>query len=268
MSTHVFDQAIALVPRGEHEWTGRTHAAYANFIGPYGGVTAAQMVQAVMVHPLRLGEPVAFTINYAAALADGEFVARARPARTNRSTQHWIVELLQDDQPVATATLMTAVRRGTWRLQETPMPAVPQPSDLRREAPRGVAWVHNYERYFVEGDVPREWKGADSGRSLSRLWLRDHPPRPLDFPALAAIADNFFPRIWLRRATQVAIGTVTMSVYFHADAGVLQSTGEGFVLGQAQGQGFRDGYFDHTGLLWNQAGELLASTHQLVYYKE
>jgi acyl-CoA thioesterase len=268
MSSHPFDEALALTPSGEHEWTGRTSPAYANFIGPFGGVTAAQMVQAVMVHPQRLGEPVAFTINYAAALADGEFVARARPARTNRSTQHWIVELLQDGQAVATATLMTALRRPTWGLQESVMPAVPQPADLTREKPRGVAWVHHYERYFVEGDVPREWQGADAGSSLSRLWLRDHPPRPLDYASLAAIADNFFPRVWLRRATQTAIGTVTMSVYFHADAGVLQSTGTGFVLGQAQGQGFRDGYFDHTGLLWNQAGALLASTHQLVYYKE
>ena len=268
MSVHAFDEALALQPRGEDEWTGRTSPAYANFIGPYGGVTAAQMVQAVMVHPRRLGEPVALTINYAAAVADGEFIARARPARTNRSTQHWIVELLQGGEAVATATLMTALRRPTWGTQEAPMPHVPRPEDVPAEGPRPVAWVRNYERRFIEGDLPSQWQGQDSGRSLTRCWVRDRPPRPLDFPSLAAIADNFFPRIWLRRATQAAIGTVTMSVYFHADAGVLQSTGTGFVLGQAQGQGFRHGYFDHSGLLWNEAGELLASTHQLVYYKE
>ena len=63
MSMHPFNRAIALEPLGEHDWQGHTSADYANFIGPYGGITAAQMVQAVMVHPQRLGEPVAFTIN-------------------------------------------------------------------------------------------------------------------------------------------------------------------------------------------------------------
>jgi hypothetical protein len=268
MSTHPFDQAIALQPLAEHEWQGHTSPDYANFIGPYGGITAAQMVQAVMVHPQRLGEPVAFTINYAAALADGSFVARARPARTNRSTQHWIVELLQDGQAVATGTLMTAMRRPTWGLQEIAMPQVPRPADLKLERARGVKWIENYERYYAEGGVPSEWNGQDAGHSRTRLWVRDRPPRPLDFPALAAIADNFFPRVWLRKATLTAIGTVTMTVYFHADSGVLQSTGTGLLLAQAQGQAFRDGYFDQTGQLWNEAGELLVTTHQLVYYKE
>ena len=268
MNAHPLDRAIAMEPLAEHEWQGHTSADYANFIGPYGGITAAQMLQAVMVHPQRLGEPVAFTINYAAALADGSFVARARPARTNRSTQHWTVELRQDGQAVATGTLMTAVRRPTWGLQEIAMPQVPRPADLKLERARGVEWIQRYERYYAEGDVPSEWNGQDMGHSRTRVWVRDRPARPLDFAALAAIADNFFPRNWLRKATLTAIGTVTMTVYFHADSGVLQSTGTGFLLGQAQGQAFRDGYFDQAGQLWNEAGELLVTTHQLVYYKE
>ena len=39
MSTHALDQAIALESAGEHLWRGRTHPEYANFIGPFGGVT-------------------------------------------------------------------------------------------------------------------------------------------------------------------------------------------------------------------------------------
>ena len=35
-----------------------------------------------------------------------------------------------------------------------------------------------------------------------------------------------------------------------------------------QAQAFRNGYFDQTAQLWNEAGELLATTHQVVYYKE
>jgi acyl-CoA thioesterase len=265
---HVLDQALALQPAGENLFRGRTHAEYANFIGPYGGVTAAQMVQAVMGHPQRIGEPVALTVNFAAAVADGEFTIEAIPARTNRSTQHWMLRMLQDGQAVTTATLMTAARRPTWGVTEAVMPAVPAPADCELEHVRKVKWLDHYERRIVEGYVPAEWKGQDTGASRTRFWLRDQPARALDFPALTAIADTFFPRLWMRRATQTPVGTVSLTVYYHADSALLAKTGTGYLLAQAQGQGFRDGYLDHAGLLWNEAGELVATTHQLMYYKE
>jgi acyl-CoA thioesterase len=74
--------------------------------------------------------------------------------------------------------------------------------------------------------------------------------------------------VWLRRAKLTAIGTVSMTVYFHADAAQLAGIGAGFLLVQAQGQGFGGGYFDHSGQLWDESGTLVATTHQVVYYKE
>ena len=80
--SHPFDEAIALAPQGEAAWQGRTSPAYGNMIGPFGGVTAAQALNAVLRHPQRLGDPVAFTVNFAAALDEGDFLVLARPART------------------------------------------------------------------------------------------------------------------------------------------------------------------------------------------
>lgn len=265
---HVFDAAVRLEALGDGAWQGRTSPAYANMIGPYGGITAAQVLNGVLQHPQLLGEPVALTINFAAALADGDFVIRPRPARTNRSTQHWVIELLQDEQVVVTATAVTALRRETWGAHEATMPEVPPPQEVARTRRSGVEWLQRYDLRFVTGGIPREWDGQDVGESLSRLWVRDEPPRPLDFPALAAAADVFFPRLWLRRARFIPVGTVSMTVYFHADSAQLRATGSGHLLLQARGQGFGGGYFDHAGQLWNEAGELLATTHQVVYYKE
>jgi acyl-CoA thioesterase len=265
---HVFDTAVALEAAGEHEWRGQTSPAYANFIGPYGGITAAQMINAVMQHPQRLGEPVSFTVNFAAAVADGEFTVRAKPARTNRSTQHWLIEIVQGGETMATATALTAARRETWSGHEVAMPDMPRPQDVPLTPRGGVEWVHRYSMHLLEGAIPRRWEGQDVGHSRTRLWTRDEPPRPLDFASLTAISDTFFPRIWLRRAKQTPLGTVTMTVYYHADSAVLAKTGTSFLLGQAQGNGFRNGYFDHSGLLWNEAGELLVTTHQLMYFKE
>src|SRR5687767_11677422 len=162
MSPHVFDAAIALAPEGEGFMPGGTGPSYSNMIGPFGGVTAAQALNAVLQHPQRLGDPVALTVNFAAALADGPFLTQARPARTNRSTQHWIVEVRQGEQTVLTATAVTAVRRQTWGTTEVPMPEVPRPHDVpAREGPGRVEWLNRYDMRFVTGTFPPAWDGAE-----------------------------------------------------------------------------------------------------------
>jgi acyl-CoA thioesterase len=266
---HPFDQAVALARQADGSMLGHTSPAYANMIGPFGGITAAQALSAVLGHPERLGDPVAFTVNFAAALADGPFTALARPARTNRSTQHWIVELRQGDETVVTATAVTARRRETWGAVEAQMPKVPPPGEVPPITRKGrVEWLNRYDMRFIEGGFPQAWDGADREHSRTLLWVRDELAHPLDFASLTAMADVFFPRIWRRRAILTPLGTVTMTVYFHAGQSHLNETGTGYVLGQAQAQGFRSGYFDQTAQLWNETGELLATTHQVVYYKE
>lgn len=270
---HPFDDAITLAAQPDGSRLGHTHPAYANMVGPFGGVTAAQALHAVLLDPRRLGEPVALTVNFCAALADGAFTAVARPVRTNRSTQHWIVELQQDGATAVSATVFTALRRDTWGDDEHRMPPAPPPAEVpaaevpRRDPKARVAWLERYEMRFVDGHLPQQWDGREHHDSTTRLWVRDAPPRPLDHASLTALADVFFPRLWRRRATPVPVGTVSMTVYFHADAARLATTGDGHLLAQARAQGFRGGYFDQTAQLWNAAGDLLATTHQVVYYK-
>jgi len=269
MTPHPFEAAIALSAQSDDVWQGHTSEAYGNMVGPFGGVTAAQALNAVLQDPRRLGQPIAFTMNFAAGLAHGPFVVQAWPARTNRSTQHWIIEMRQGDDTVATATAVTATRRETWSVNEVAMPEVPPPQEVPAPARVGrVEWIHRYEMRFIEGALPSKWEGAQLDNSRTRLWVRDNPPRPLDFASLTALSDVFFPRVWRRRATMTPIGTVSITVYFHAGEAQLQRTGAGYLLGQAQAQAFQNGYFDQTAQLWNETGELLVTTHQLVYYKE
>jgi acyl-CoA thioesterase len=273
MTVHVFDQAIALSASGDGVYTGTTSPAYANMVGPFGGITAATLLNAVQQHPALLGEPLSLTVNFCAAVADGAFTVTARPVRTNRSTQHWVMEMVQTDasgsaQTVVTATAVTAARRETWSLDDEPMPQVPAPEGLDRAGEAlPVAWVNRYDMRVAEGGFPQVWDGRSSD-SRSRLWMRDSEPRALDLCGLAAMADVFYPRVWLRRATQVPAGTVSLTVYFHAGSTQLAEVGHGWVLGQARAQAFRNGFFDQTALLWNQAGHLLCSSHQVVYFKE
>lgn len=280
MTAHAFDDALRLEVRSLGQYHGATSAAWWNMVGPFGGVTAAVALQAVMAHPERVGEPISLTVNFASGLARGAFEVSARAVRTNRSTQHWLVTLSQTDAKgvtaeVLTATAITAVRRDTWSANDMPMPVVAPPDSLARlQPPSGtVAWLDRYDMRLVAGPIPACWDGGAASpdpalASLSRLWVRDNPPRALDFAALAAMADVFFPRIWLRRAVLVPVGTVSLTVYFHATGEQLRRTNTGFLLGQARGQAFCNGFFDQAGQLWNADGVLLVTTHQLVYYKE
>ena len=269
MSVHVFDQAIALTPIGDGRYTGATSPAYANMVGPYGGITAATVLNGVLQHPALLGDPVALTVNFCAAVADGTFELVAIPVRTNRSTQHWTVALMQNGETVITATAMTAVRRETWATVEHAMPEVPPPDAVPLPTVRGrVEWINRYEMRFIEGGLPGVWDEGDRGHSRSRQWVRDQPPRPLDFASLASMSDVFAPRIWHRRARFVPLGTVSITVYFHASGAVLAANGDRHLLGQAQGQAFGQGFFDHSAQLWSRQGALLATSHQVVYFKE
>ena len=272
-SLHPLDKALALESVTPGQYRGHTSPGYWNMVGPYGGATAATALRAVLLHPQLLGEPLSLTVNYAAALTAGPFTVQAEPVRTNRSTQHWNISILQTDAQgqqvvTTTATAVTAVRRDTWSLGDVPMPAVPPPAQCPRIAPRtGVEWLNRYEMRPVTGTLPEPWDGQGDS-SLSQLWMRDEPTRTLDFCALAALADVFFPRVWLRRAVRVPAGTVSLTVYFHANSAELAATGSGYLLGQARGQEFRNGFFDQAAQLWNEAGAMLATSHQIVYFKE
>lgn len=272
--THPFDEALGLTslgttaPNGTCTWKGRTHPLYQNMVGPYGGLSAAQALQAVLQHPALLGQPVALTVNFAAAIADGDFVVEATPVRTNRSTQHWSVVIMQADSIVLSATVMTATRRATWSATDLPAPDVAKPSALPRASTEGrPTWFQRYDMRFCTGNMPEPWNGSEH-ESLTQVWVRDDPGRTLDITSLAAMCDVFYPRIWLRRATPTPAGTVTLTSYFHVGASELAAANSGYLLAQARGVRYFNGYFDQSAQLWSEAGVLLATSHQLVYFKE
>jgi acyl-CoA thioesterase len=266
---HAFDLATALEPLPDGTFLGHTSPAYANMVGPFGGTTAACMLNAAWLHPARLGEPVALTVNFAAALSDGEFSVRARPARTNRSTQHWLIELSQAGEVAITASAVFAVRRETWSAPEAAPPEVPAAETIARAPLIGrPAWVRQYDMRFAIGGMPEAFDSQLQPDSVTRVWVRDEPPRPLDFISLAALCDSFFPRVFLRRRQFAPIGTVSLTTYFHADAALLRAQGEQPVLGTARALNFRNGYFDQSAEVWGADRQLLASSHQVVYYRD
>lgn len=264
--THPFDDAIRLETIDASTRRGRTHPEWANMVGPFGGITAAVMLHAVQSHPDRIGEPLALTVNYAAPIADGDFDVSLRAARTNRTNQHWIAELSQDGDVKTTATALFAIRRDGWADTELRPPSAPDPEQVPATDPGLVRWTSLYDMRFVEGPMPGK-DGQPSASSTTTLWVRDAAQRPVDYPVLAALSDAFYPRVFLRRGGFVPSGTISLTTYFHADQHELDRSGDDFVLCTAHANRFSRGYFDQSAQVWARDGVLLATTHQVVYYK-
>ncbi len=266
-TTHPFDQSTQLTAKDDG-FHGQITAEYGNMVGPYGGIIGACLLQAVIDHPERRGVPLSITLNYAAPLAATEHRIAVQLVRNNRSTQHWSLQLFQEgDTPLMTATVITAQRRETWSDTELKAPQTPAANSLKPIPTQGFpTWVGQYDMRFMQGVVTLQ--DADkSDDSTSLLWVRDEPARPLDYASLMAISDCFFPRLFVRHQQMAATGTITLTTYFHASEDDLAAQGSDHLLAQARGKRFFNGYFDQAGELWGSNGQLLATTHQLVYFK-
>lgn len=265
---HPFDNAIHLDTSDGNVRHGRTHPEWANMVGPFGGITAAVMLRAIETHPERVGEPLALTVNFTAPIADGDFDISLRAARTNRTNQHWIAELTQDGAVTTTATAVFGVRRDTWASTEAHPPTAPPPEQLISGGPGDfIVWGRLYDMRFVEGAFPCE-HAQPNRSSTSTLWMRDSAQRPVDYPALVALCDIFCPRVFLRRGGFVPSGTISLTTYFHADQQQLDAVGGDYVLGTAHAHRFSGGYFDQSAQLWTRGRALLATSHQIVYFKD
>lgn len=266
--THPFDRATQVAAVDGH-WRGTASEDYFAFVGPFGGATAATMLRAIMAQPECAGDPLSVTVNLCAPVARGTFDLKLRLMKATRSTQHWMVELSQDDGVAAFMTAVFAARRPSWSHQPAKIPPAPPFDQVKPFPDSGVAaWVRQYQFRFVEG-TPNYGSGPHEGLGspYSRMWLSDTQPRRIDFLSLLSMSDTFFARIFHVRSEIVPIGTVSMTTVFHADAADLAAENTTMVLGAADAKVFHKSFSDQTGELWSPSGRLLATTSQVVYFK-
>lgn len=268
-ASHPFDRATQVTAAG-NRWRGATSEDYFAFVGPFGGVTAATLLRAVMVQPERIGDPLSITVNFCAPVGSSDFDLDVRMIKATRSTQHWLVELTQDGGEVAAfATMVFAMRRPSWSHQPAAYPGAPPFEEVPVHPDVGVAtWTRQYQFRFVEGHPRYGQTPLDVPAStFSKMWLSDATPRRVDFLSLLSFSDTFFARIFYARGMIVPIGTVSMTTVFHADAADLAAENTTAVLGVADGRTFHKSFADQTGELWAPSGRLLATTSQVVYFK-
>ena len=266
---HPLDAAVALEGLAPGRHAGRTSPVYANMTGPFGGVTAATFLNAVMQHPEKAGDPVAQTVNFCGAIADGDFEITCRLVRGGKYTQHWLLDLSQQGETRGTATIVTGARGDVFSHHDTAMPDAPLPEAVDPlPMPGPLKWLNAYEFRFIEGRpeiVNQPFAPLRDSRSL--LWIADRPRRPLDHLSLAAMADAFLLRLLKVRGTWAPMGTVSLTTYFHATAEEISRHGDGPVLGKAISKRMHAQFFDQHMELWAADGTLLATGAQVAWYK-
>ncbi len=270
VQAHTLDEATRLVPLGEGWWTGATHPAYANMAGPFGGVTAAALLNAVMLDERRAADPIALTVNFCGPIAEGEFEIEAKLQRGGKTTQHWSMELRQNGAVTTTASAVCGVRKPVWSHYPVQGPTAPPRDDAPEMSKLGrPRWTRRYSFRFVEGGLdnyPREDGVIMSPRTLA--YIQDAPERPIDFVSLAALSDAFFVRIMHARGTFQPMATISLTTYFHIGADELAALGATPLLGEADAAIFHNGFADQTCALWTPDGRLIANGVQITWYKE
>jgi acyl-CoA thioesterase len=265
---HLFDDATR-VTAGDSRWRGQTSDDYWAFVGPFGGATAATILRALIDHPQRAGDPLALTVNFCAPIAQGDFDLDVRLVKANRSSQHWCVELTQGGGEVATlATAVFAERRPSWSHQQAAFPKAPPFEQIQPFPKIKATWANQYDFRFVDGNPDFNGaKKATPASAYSRLWIGDRVPRKIDLLSLMSMSDAFFARIFHARGELVPFGTVSLTTYFHTDSEDLAAEDISRVLAVADARIFHKSYGDQTGELWSPKGRLLATTHQIAYFK-
>ena len=108
---------------------------------------------------------------------------------------------------------------------------------------------------------------SEPARAYSKMWIGDRAPRRINAPSLLSMSDAFFGRIFHVRGELVPFGTVSLTTYFHIGAEDLAAENITHVLAVAAAKIFHRRYGDQSGELWSPAGKLLATTHQIAYFK-
>lgn len=271
-SQHAFDRALVLTPISGGRLRGETVAEYGNFTGQFGGITAATMLKAARDQGAAAGAPVSLTVNYTAAVKPGSFEIAVRAIRLGRTLQHWGLDMMQGDVVVATALVTLGQRDASWSHAPHRPPEAPTPDAVPvLDSSEWRGWARQYDFRFIEGSTAHlrnQPPLSSPGDARSLLWLRHVDPRPLDFPGLACMSDAFFVRMIQVRNTFPAMGTVSLTTQFHADDAMLAAQGDRALLCAVDSRAFRTHFHDQSAELWSADGELLATSHQMVWYAE
>ena len=256
------EEATALVTDDNGSLVAQTHPQFWTLIGPFGGWSAAVALRSVLEASTAGFVPVTISTHFAGAIEPGSVDVKPKQSRRNRGTEFWQCELSQNGTRAINAQIVLARRRDTHPMIESRMPDVPGPDQIETTQFPGVPWTTTYDSRFVTTPP-----GTDSGSFQSVNWVRLRHDEPMSFEALTALCDACVPRPFFRTSEFFPISTIALNVQLHVGDDELAELGHQFLLVEATGNQAVRGFFDQQLRLWSPAGQLLATSDQMFWYR-
>jgi acyl-CoA thioesterase len=256
-----FDEDIALRDSGEGVYEGEIRAGWWTPRGPLGGYVMAIVLNAFALavdDDARM--PRSATMHFLRPPAAGPATVRTTIERAGRTLTSISGRLEQEGKLMGIAIAAYSTPWESPLLEDGPMPDV-DPADGRETTRRRVPDAQPPP--FVDRMVFQKRFGAELFSQAEHGevggWLGLREERPLDAPAVAVLADAWFPAPWPRLKALAPAPTIDLTIHFRAPLPVE----DGLLLGRFRSRIVRDGFFDEDGELWAPDGTLVAQSRQL-----
>jgi acyl-coenzyme A thioesterase PaaI-like protein len=262
------ERLFPLTAHGEGVWTTQAGPEWRNPNGPlWGGYSIGLCLAVAAAEPEARGEPLSITLTYVAGLSAGVVEARTRRLRQGGSIGVWEVELRPAGAAeVSVHAIVTMARRpATPAFAFAEMPEAPEPDSLPTQSRPGDA-QHFGSRAF-ERRTTENFPITPAAGSRSLAWVR---PKlgPWSKTLLGMLTDSSPPRAFYALGHTVMTTTVTLTIYLHASAEEVAAAGEDYLLVDYEGRVGGGGASDERSSYWRRDGKLLATSEQLLWYRE
>jgi len=256
-----FDDDIALRPVGEGAYEGDIQGRWFSPRGPLGGYVMGIVLNAFALavdDPARTARSA--TMHFLRPPSAGPATVRTTIERTGRTLTSISGRLEQDGKLMGIALGAYSTPWESPLLEDAPMPDV-EPPDGRETTRRRVPGAQPPP--FVDRMVFQRRFGYDLFSQAEHAevggWLGLQEERALDAPAIAVLADAWFPAPWPRLKALAPAPTIELTIHFRAPLPIEDT----LLLGRFRTRVIRDGFFDEDGDLWGPDGTLVAESRQL-----
>lgn len=258
-----FDDDTAVTLLGEGRYGAAVTDRWTVGGGPNGGYLAAILLRAVLAES-PLPDPVTMTVHYLSRPQVAPCDVQVSTLRVGRGHASFRAELVQGDE-IRCAALMTI---GRWREPgaldfQPPAPDVPGPERCAAVRRLGEAQTlfDQLETRVVSSEDLFALR-SDPGEAETGGWTRLSGGRPTDALAVALFLDCWPPAVFSRTMRPDALGVPTIEYTVHWRA----RPGSDWCYGRFESRTLAGGYVDEHGVLFDEAGILVAESRQIARY--
>jgi acyl-CoA thioesterase len=256
-----FDSDTELRHAGDGVWEGEIAEGWDTPRGPLGGY-----VMAIVLRALGLAidederQPRSVTMHFLRVPKTGPVTVRVAVERAGRSLTSLSARLEQEGKLLGLALGAYSKPWPSPYLNGSTMPEVAPPgspdapgAQIRSDKPPAFLDRLTLEHRFGAD----AFSGADRGETGGWLAIRDR--EPIAAPAIAVLADAWFPAPWPRLTALAPAPTIDLTVHFRSPLPIASDV----LLGRFTNRVVREGFFDENGELWAPDGTLVAQSRQL-----